>query len=103
MVTSRHGLPYLAEVIGQDGARVRVAPITGPKGVRTITSREVVDHWRKARSRQPGAAVPLDHHAARAAGDLMFAPGVVRLRRGCFLDPAFNVARTLAICADVER
>jgi hypothetical protein len=33
----------------------------------------------------------------------MFAPGVVRLRRGCFLDPAFNVARTLAICADVER
>jgi hypothetical protein len=44
------GLPYLAEVIGHDGARMRVTPITGPKGVRTITSRDVVEHWRKARS-----------------------------------------------------
>jgi uncharacterized protein YbjT (DUF2867 family) len=46
------GLAYLAEVVGHDGTRVRVTPITGPKGVRTITSRDVVDHWRKARSRE---------------------------------------------------
>jgi hypothetical protein len=49
------GLPYLAEVIGQDGARVRVTPITGPRGVRTVTSREVVEHWRKARPRGHGS------------------------------------------------
>jgi hypothetical protein len=51
IVRVHDGLPYLAEVIGQDGARVRVAPITGPRGVRTVTSRQVVEHWRKARSR----------------------------------------------------
>jgi hypothetical protein len=51
------GLPYFAEVIGQDGARVRVAPITGPRGVRTVTSRDVVGHWRKSRSRQPGGGL----------------------------------------------
>ena len=51
IVRVHDGLPYLAEVIGQEGARVRVAPITGPKGVRTVTSREVVEHWRKARPR----------------------------------------------------
>jgi hypothetical protein len=54
VVTADDGLPYLSEVIGQDGGRVQVAPITGPKGVRTVTSREVVEHWRKARARQPG-------------------------------------------------
>jgi hypothetical protein len=53
IVRVHDGLAYLAEVIDQDGARVRVAPITGPKGVRTVTSRDVVDHWRKARTRQP--------------------------------------------------
>ena len=52
IVRVHDGLPYLAEVIGQDGARVRVAPITGPRGVRTITSREVVEHWRKVRARE---------------------------------------------------
>ena len=51
IVRVHDGLPYFAEVVGQDGARVRVAPITGPRGVRTITSREVVEHWRKSRSR----------------------------------------------------
>jgi hypothetical protein len=51
IVRVHDGLPYLAEVIGQDGARVRVAPITGPRGVRTVTSRDVVEHWRKSRSR----------------------------------------------------
>jgi hypothetical protein len=51
IVRVHDGLPYLAEVIGQDGARVRVAPITGPKGIRTVTSRDVVEHWRMARSR----------------------------------------------------
>jgi hypothetical protein len=40
VVTSDDGLPYLAEVIGQDGTSVRVAPITGPRGVRTVTSRD---------------------------------------------------------------
>jgi hypothetical protein len=55
IVRVHDGLPYLAEVIGHDGPRVRVTPITGPTGVRTVTSRDVVDHWRKTRSRQPGA------------------------------------------------
>jgi hypothetical protein len=66
IVRVHDGLPYLAEVIGHDGARLRVTPITGPKGVRTVTSRDVVDHWRKARSRQPsgGLAEP-----SRGAGD----------------------------------
>jgi hypothetical protein len=53
IVRVHDGLPYLAEVIGQDAARLRVAPITGPRGVRTVTSRDVVEHWRMARSRQP--------------------------------------------------
>ena len=53
IVRVNDGLPYLAEVVGQDGVRVRVSPITGPKGVRTIASRQVIEHWRKARSRQP--------------------------------------------------
>jgi hypothetical protein len=35
------------------GPGCRVPPITGPKGVRTITSRDVIDHWRKPRPRQP--------------------------------------------------
>jgi hypothetical protein len=52
IVRVHDGLPYLAEVVGQDGARVRVAPITGPRGVRTVTSRDVVDHWRKVRTRE---------------------------------------------------
>jgi hypothetical protein len=52
IVRVHDGLPYLAEVIGQDRARVRVAPITGPRGVRTVTSRDVVDHWRKVRPRR---------------------------------------------------
>lgn len=51
IVRVHDGLPYLAEVIGQDGARVHVAPITGPRGVRTVTSRDVVEHWRKVRAR----------------------------------------------------
>jgi hypothetical protein len=38
IVRVHDGLPYLAEVIGHDGARVRVAPITGPRGVRTVTN-----------------------------------------------------------------
>jgi len=46
------GLPYFAEVIERDGTRMRVAPITGPRGVRTATSRDVVDHWRKVRPRR---------------------------------------------------
>ena len=54
IVRVNDGLPYLAEVIGQDGVRVRVMPITGPRGVRTITSRMAVEHWRKAWSRWPG-------------------------------------------------
>jgi hypothetical protein len=49
IVRVHDGLPYLAEVIGHDGARVHVAPITRPRGVRTVTSRAVVDHWRKTR------------------------------------------------------
>jgi hypothetical protein len=56
IVRVHDGLPYLAEVIGQDGARVHVTPITGPRGVRTVTSRDVIEHWRKARSRQPGGS-----------------------------------------------
>ena len=52
IVRVHDGLPYLAEVIGQDGARVRVAPITGPRGVRTVISRDIVEHWRKARPRR---------------------------------------------------
>jgi hypothetical protein len=43
IVRINDGLPYLAEVIGQDGGRVQVAPITGPRGVRTVTSRDVVE------------------------------------------------------------
>jgi hypothetical protein len=57
IVRVHDGLPYLAEVIGQDGARVRAAPITGPRGVRTVTSRAVVEHWRKTRSRQPSGGL----------------------------------------------
>jgi hypothetical protein len=57
IVRVHDGLPYLAEVIGQDGVRVRIAPITGPKGLRTVTSRDVVDHWRKTRSRQPSGGL----------------------------------------------
>jgi hypothetical protein len=56
IVRVHDGLPYLAEVIGHDGARVRVAPITGPRGIRMVTSREVVEHWRRARSRGHGPA-----------------------------------------------
>jgi hypothetical protein len=52
IVRVNDGRAYLAEVIGQEGARVRTSPITGPRGVRTVTSRDVVEHWRKARSRQ---------------------------------------------------
>jgi hypothetical protein len=58
VVTADDGRPYLAEVIGQEGGSERVAPITGPRGVRTVTSRDVVDHWHKARSRQPGGGRP---------------------------------------------
>jgi hypothetical protein len=57
IVRVHDGLPYLAEVIGQDGALVRITPITGPRGVRTVTSREVVEHWRKARPRAHGSTV----------------------------------------------
>jgi hypothetical protein len=57
IVRVHDGLPYLAEVIGQHRARVRIAPITGPRGVRTVTSRDVVDHWRKTRSRQPSGGL----------------------------------------------
>jgi hypothetical protein len=57
IVRVHDGLPYLAEVIGQDGARVRVTPITGPKGIRTVTSRDVIGHWRKTRSRQPAGSL----------------------------------------------
>jgi hypothetical protein len=58
IVRVHEGLPYYAEIIGQDGARVRIAPITGPRGVRTVTSREVVGHWRKAgTTRGPGAGI----------------------------------------------
>jgi hypothetical protein len=64
IVRVHDGLPYLAEVIGHDGARVRVTPITGPKGVRTITSREVVEHWRKSRSRQPAGGLAGPSHGA---------------------------------------
>jgi len=46
------GLPYLAEVVDRDGSRVHVAPITGPRGVRTVTSHDVVDQWRKVRPRR---------------------------------------------------
>ena len=52
IVCVHDGLPWFAEVIGQEGARVRVSPITGPRGVRTVTSRDVVGHWRKVRPRQ---------------------------------------------------
>jgi hypothetical protein len=52
IVRVHDGLPYLAEVIGQEGPRVRVEPITGPRGFRTVTSREVVEHWRKVRPRR---------------------------------------------------
>jgi hypothetical protein len=66
VVTAHDGLPYFAEVIGQVGVGVRVAPITGPRGVRTITSRDVVDHWRKTRSRQPRSSLA---GPSRGAGD----------------------------------
>jgi hypothetical protein len=56
IVRVHDGLPWFAEVVGHDGARLRVTPITGPKGVRTVTSRDVVEHWRKARSQQPGGS-----------------------------------------------
>lgn len=42
IVRVHDGLPYFAEVIERGGTLVRVAPITGPRGVRTVTSREVV-------------------------------------------------------------
>jgi len=66
IVRVHDGLPYLAEVVGHDGARVRVAPITGPTGVRTVTSRDVVDHWRKARiaARAGGLAGPSSDEGA---------------------------------------
>ena len=57
LVRVHDGLPYLAEVVGHDGGRVRVAPITGPSGVRTIPSRDVIEHSRKARSRQPSGGL----------------------------------------------
>ena len=41
------GLPYFAEVIERDGVRVKVSPITGPRGVRTVTARSVVTHWKR--------------------------------------------------------
>ena len=52
IVRVHDGLPYLAEIIDHDGVRLRVAPITGPKGVRSITSRDVIEHWRKVRPRE---------------------------------------------------
>jgi hypothetical protein len=57
IVRVHDGLPYVAEVVVRDGSRVRVLPITGPRGVRTVTSREVAEHWRQARSRQPGGGL----------------------------------------------
>jgi hypothetical protein len=38
----RAALP--GEVIGQEAARVRVSPITGPRGVHAVTSRDVAEH-----------------------------------------------------------
>jgi hypothetical protein len=51
VATAVDGLAYLAQVIGRDGTRVRVSPITGPKGIRAFTSRDVAEHWRKVRPR----------------------------------------------------
>lgn len=49
------GLPYYAEVVHVTAgcrmsiglAPVRVRPITGPRGERQVTAREVVAHWRR--------------------------------------------------------
>ena len=40
------GLPYFAEVIEHAAGVLRVSPITGPRGVRSVKARQVVDHWR---------------------------------------------------------
>lgn len=48
IVKIHDGLPYFAEVIDRDTASLRVSPITGPRGVRTVRARQVVDHWRHA-------------------------------------------------------
>jgi hypothetical protein len=85
IVRVHDGLPYLAEVIGQHGARVRVAPITGPRGVRTVTSRDVVEHWRMARPRQPGGGPAGPSHGEdakyRSLTEIDALQAVARLRR----------------------
>jgi hypothetical protein len=45
------GLPYLAFVRECAPRQLHVAAITGPRGYRTITARQVVEHWRAARSK----------------------------------------------------
>lgn len=45
------GLPYFAEVIELDAGQLRVSPITGPRGVRSVRARQVIEHWRKAQRR----------------------------------------------------
>ncbi len=35
-----------------ESTTLRITPITGPRGVRGVKSRDVVDHWRKVRPRQ---------------------------------------------------
>jgi hypothetical protein len=61
VITADDGRPYLAEVIGHDGARVRVWPVTGPRHPHG-PSRDVVGHWRRAGpTRGPGAGfAPID-------------------------------------------
>lgn len=49
------GMPYYGEVIEvlsggralAQRAGVRVSPITGPRGVRGVSARQVVGHWRR--------------------------------------------------------
>lgn len=56
IVRVNDGMPYFAEVIGHEASQLRVSPITGPRGVRSVKARQVVDHWRKTtiRVRKPG-------------------------------------------------
>jgi hypothetical protein len=46
------GQAWLATVYDvPERGRVRVTPITGPRGMRTVTAREIVAHWRLVKAR----------------------------------------------------
>ena len=46
------GLPYIAEVLGDQGRGLRVLPVSGPRGGgRAVKAVEVIGHWRQTRCR----------------------------------------------------